>query len=600
MDAGTSRAYRFGPFTVDPDQQILLRDGQPVPLPPKAFDLLLALVEQHGRVVLKKDLLERVWPETFVEEANLSVNVSTLRKVLGDGIIETIPKRGYRVATLVRVVGLAPAGALVDPVLRMGAPPETIADPAIPRARSWLRWAISGVGLVVLVAATAWRVRPLDRPYSLATAPFENPTGNPAAGELAQHLQRTVASRLAAMFGTRVELTPLPAGRAPSAAAARDAGANSVISGRIAQREDEWLVQLELTRARDGALLWSDEYGVTLTGVYAVEDRIVAEIARHLPVALTPADRLALQPHSSSSPEAQQFSDRADVLLYKATPDSLRRSIEYAQRAIAIDPAFGMPYGQIAMAYTLLGVTDVLPPAEAVRLSNEWQQRAVRVDESLYTSHITRLDTKLRGWDWSGPRRAGTLHPFFNDFLVANGRLGEVLAIQEREAAASTGPLPDYFLGKSLYCNRQFEGAAQQYRRALEVDPGFIWPHLELGRTLTARGRYEEAIREIQLAGELRRAAGALGYAYGRSGDRRRAESMLRDLERRAAAEYVTPLNFAWIQIGLGRRDAAFASLRRACDTHVPELMRLKVDPVYDPLRSDLRFAELLACIGVS
>jgi DNA-binding winged helix-turn-helix (wHTH) protein len=204
--AASPAGYRFGSFTVDSQQRVLLRAGELVPVPPKVFDVLFVLVEHAGRVVLKKDLLDQVWPGTYVEEANLSVNISALRRVLGDGVIETIPKRGYRFVMPVEVVTAVeetqPGSSGLD------TPPPLKRLPASPRPGALRRWSLLGLMLVVVAAVIGLRAR--SAPLTVVVLPFANPSRNEIAGSLVEAVSRTVAVRLADMRNRGCRSNPVP------------------------------------------------------------------------------------------------------------------------------------------------------------------------------------------------------------------------------------------------------------------------------------------------------------------------------------------------------------------------------------------------------
>jgi tetratricopeptide (TPR) repeat protein len=315
-----------------------------------------------------------------------------------------------------------------------------------------------------------------------------------------------------------------------------------------------------------------------------------------LPLSFGAAELRRLNPHGAKTPEAQALAERADALMYQVTPASLARSIEYAQQAIALDPTFGLPYGQIATAYALIALTDVMPPAEARARTREWTQRARSVDDQISTSHIATLDTHADTWDWTLMRRAGSLDPFYDYFLIASGRAAELLPSAGNEGAEATF-LGEFHLAQAFFFARQYDRADSHFQKSIELNPTFVWTHYWLGRTATQQHRFGDAVEHFKAAAVLRRTPGALGYALAASGRRREAERMLADLTGRARREYVTPINFAWIEIGLGNREEAFAWLQKACTTHVPEFVNVKVDPIYDPLRLDPRFQSLVACV---
>ena len=596
MGADFRPCYRFASFRLDPGQRALLRDGKPVSITPKVFDLLLVLVENAGRLVLKQDLLDRVWPDTFVEEANLSVHISALRKILGDSAIETVPKGGYRfIAPVETEVPATETAASAHE-----APPRVSVRP---RRYRLAVYAFSLGAMAVAVGAVGLRSVP-PRPFSLAIAPFDNPTRNQVAGPLVEDLTRAVAARLSdARPGLAVKVlrrSDLNAATGRSAVAlGRSLDVDAILTGRIVQKQFDWTFETELVGVSDGSLLWTADYPATLTSVYAVEDQVAAEVARHLPIALSAQELKRFERHGPKNPKAQQLADRADFLMYQATPASLYKSIEYAEQAIALDPTYGLPYGQISSAYALLGHIDAIPPADASRQSRQWLQRARAVDSEIYTSHIAELAADKIGWDWSRLRQAGGLHPFYQDYLVAAGRVDEVLDRQLENVPDHPTYLDDYWRGLHAYFARRYDLAIQFYREALELDPGFPAAHLGLSRTYVQTASYDKALAEARAASELPKSWGVLGHALAVSGRQREARKLLDELTARARTSYVTPLNFAWIHLGLGEKAEAFAWLRKACDSRVEETGRVKADPIYDTVRSDPRFTEIVKCVGL-
>jgi tetratricopeptide (TPR) repeat protein len=292
--------------------------------------------------------------------------------------------------------------------------------------------------------------------------------------------------------------------------------------------------------------------------------------------------------------------DRASVLFYQATPESLKKCIEYSQAAIALDPTYVSPYGEIASAYSLLSLTDVLPSREAHQKVVEWSNKAIAINDSVYISRIALLGEQATyEWDWTGIAKVGRLHPFYANLLKATGRVTELAALTARDADKLTEVIPSYYAAEAFYYNRQYAEAIDQYKRTLELSPSFLPAQFGLGRAYTQANKSDEAIEQTRKAMPLRRTAGWLGYALARFGRRSEASRVLDELKRRAHTEYVSPLNLAWIYIGLADWEQAFTWMQRACDQRVPRLLELRSEPLYDPLRLDPRYRDLIHCVGV-
>jgi tetratricopeptide (TPR) repeat protein len=221
------------------------------------------------------------------------------------------------------------------------------------------------------------------------------------------------------------------------------------------------------------------------------------------------------------------------------------------------------------------------------------------VDSEIYTSHITELSGDRRGWDWSGLHESGGLHPFYQDYLVAAGRVNELIAKELKDVPDHPSYLDDYWRGLHAYFGRRYDLSIQLYREALELNPGFTAAHLGLSRAYAQMNEYEGAVREARAASQMPRSSGALGYALAVRGRQREARALLTELTTRTRTEYVTPINFAWISIGLGAKDDALKWLRLACETKVEETAYVKADPIYDTLRNDPRFSDIVQCVGL-
>jgi len=433
MSHEPSRIYEFGPFRLEGAEHLLLRNGEPVPLQPKAFELLLILVKNHGHLLGKDELLKAIWPDTVVEEVNLANNISILRKALGDGVdglrfIETVPRRGYR---------------FVGPVR-----------------------------------------------------------------------------------------------------------------------------ELTVDERKPSAKRYTDNF------------------------------------------EAYQFYVKGHFFWDKRTEEGIKKSIEYFERAIQLDPNYALAYAGLATSYVTTAYREMVPPAEAGSRAEAAARKALEIDEQLGQAHSALGVLHFRNLEWSeGVRefqRAIDLNPgdstarmWHSYYLMALGRFDE--AVAEAKRALELDPLSliiNTQMGTPFFYMRQYDRAIEQYQKALEMDPQFPPARYWLGRAYTQKGAYSEAIeglRQTVVANpRLKAYITPLAYAYAVSGQRSEAVKLLDELREQAKLRSISAYYIALIYAGLGEEDQAFVWLEKAYQENADGIIFLKVEPGFDRLRSDPRFHDLL------
>jgi len=366
MENKAKGLFEFGPFRLEAAERRLWRDGaEPVQLPPKVFDLLVLLVENRGRLLDKSFLLESLWPGTFVEEANLSVNVSLLRKALGDGAgetyIETVPKRGYRfVASVTELTGPAKASpATVEPEQAIEV--AAVVERPVNRRHRWV-WA--GAGCLILSAILGWVVwrwtlggSRAPQIHSIAVLPFLPLDGNEAHNYLGLGMAEAVVTRLSAIPRITVRPTSavvkyLKSDRDP-VAAGRELQVDAVMVGRIQEYEKRIRVTVRLYRVSDGASIWADKFDDNFTNIFAVQDAISERIADTLALKVTESERQHMTKRSTENTEAYQLYLQGQYLATKRFGESGHQAIEYYQRAVEKDPDYAAAYAALSYSCVL-------------------------------------------------------------------------------------------------------------------------------------------------------------------------------------------------------------------------------------------------------
>lgn len=577
MKDANPKIYQFGCFRLNASEGVLLRRGRPVRLPPKTLDTLMALVENSGHLVTKAELMNRVWPDTHVEEMNLARHVSGLRKVLGRGpssrpYIETVARRGYRFNARV---------SQIEGVAKQAAPPFT----------------------------------------SLAVLPFQNQTSDPALDYLCTGIAEGIINALVQLPHLHVtgrNTTFSYSGRdANLRELGRQLDVQCLLTGRIVKVNDRLVIGAELVDARTGHQLWGEQYNRTTSGTFRVQADIVHAISAALKLRLTKGQTALLaRPHTGDI-EAYHLYLRGRHFYDQWNPAALLNAIQCFERAIAVDPTYALAYAALAdscamvswLAFYLAPPTAARPKVEAATI------KALEYGDWLPEAHLARAGFLLL-YEWNfdeaereyltaiaqAPRN-GSAYDYYALYLTLMGRFLD--ADRALEKALSLDPLsPRGNLNAALnsYCARRFDEAAARYQRILSFDPHFVISHWGLGTVYEAQGAYELAIEPVRqaltMAEQHTAIIATLGYVYARAGRPDEAQRVLTELQAMAPQRYVAPGALALIAMGLGDLDRAFDWLEEGFEQRDTFLLALNTFPIVDSARSDQRFNDLLARIG--
>ena len=552
-------AYEFGPFRLDGRRRLLWRGDELLSVPPKAIDLLSALLEQPGQVVPKEELLRRVWPDTFVEEANLSVNVSILRKALGDGpdgdYIQTVARRGYRFVGHVATTPDAPRTLAVLPFRPLH---EADADEAL------------GLGLAdALISRLASVGRIVVRPTA-AIRRFAAPDAD-----------------------------PLEAGRALRVEAVLDA--------RYRRAEGRLLVSAQLLPVDGSSPLWAERFDEAMTHVFAVEEAIAGRLAASLVVELTADERRRLAHRHTESVAAWQAYARGRYFWARLARPWLEKATASFEEAARLDPAYALPHAGLADVYLAAGLSGGVPPRLAWSLAAQAAERARQRDPLLAEIQVTAGFLRLfEAWDWRGAEagfaRAVELapasvvpHQWHGLVLGLLGRFAE--ARRSLERAAEIDPLSTIvsaLQGMLLAFEGRHEEEVAQQRRTLELDPQHFLGHWALGAALANVSAHDEAVAELRRARELSDGAPFLAPVVARALALAGRTEESRALLAAGGSASGSPYQTATVHLALGDRSRTLELLSAAADQRDPWVVVLAVDPVLRALRGDAAFEALV------
>ncbi len=344
-----------------------------------------------------------------------------------------------------------------------------------------------------------------------------------------------------------------------------------------------------------------------------MQDEIAQAIAREVNVELTPDEQARFANSRTVNPEAHDAYLKGRYFMESPTEERLKKAIEQFEDAIKADPNFALPYSGLADAYSF-GADWYFPAIELMPKAKAAVEKALQLDDSLAEAHTSLALIRYQfDFDWAGSekefRRAIELNPNYafghdqyGSFLAWQGRFDESLA--ELRLASELDPLSAGIttdVGVPLVYQAKYDAAKEQGRKSLELDPGFFFPEFGMGWTDLAAGNFKEAIPELEKARGMDSppfVAGFLGYAYAKSGDRAKAEAIIAKLNQMSSHSFVSPSCTALVYLGLGEKQRALEGLEKAYEVRSQWVSLLKVDRIFDPLRSEPRFIELLKKAG--
>jgi TolB-like protein/DNA-binding winged helix-turn-helix (wHTH) protein/Tfp pilus assembly protein PilF len=531
--------YEFGPFRVDALRRLLLREGNQVRLPAKAFEILLVLLEGKGRLVEKDELMRRVWPDAVVEENNLTVNISALRRSLAESpgehrYVVTVPGRGYQFVADVRQLGgegsqqsqqaalashgfaeisLARAGGNGDakPLLqssRLGfgsgqfAPVQTNGAASHPHPLSSAEYIGDEIKrhkqgvLLFLAALLATTIIVSYLAYSrylgggskagitsIAVLPFANETGDPNAEYLSDGISESLINSLSQLPSVKViarsSSFKYKAREVDLQEVAKALGVEAILTGKVTQRGENLSISVELVHASDKTQIWGEHYDRKMSDFLAVQREITSEIIEKLKLKVSGEEQRSAK-HYTESNEAYQLYLRGRFYWNKRTAEALQKSIEYFNQAIDQDPRFALAYVGLADSYVVPG--NRLPPREAMPKARAAAIRALELDETLAEAHAS-LGRVLAAYDW--------------DWTSAEKEYKRAIELNPRYATAH-----QWYGGYLSAMGRSDEAIAER-KRALELEPLSLVINFELGLAYYYARDYDHAIQQFQKTLEL-------------------------------------------------------------------------------------------------
>jgi TolB-like protein/Tfp pilus assembly protein PilF len=576
--------------------------------------ILCALVEKRGLLVEREELMQRVWPNVFVEDGNLTVNVFALRKALAEGLngvspIETIPKRGYRFVAEVREAASTSELAAYDPRsdnLPMHQPVGGEAVSASPASAE---------------RDLATEAKPLcdetesNAIGSLAVLPLENLSQDPEQEYFADGMTDQLITELASTGTVRVisrtSVQCYKGVRAPLPEVARKLNVHAIVEGTVLRSGGRVRITAQLIDARRDEHLWAETYERDLRNILKLQAEVAQAIAEQVRPTLARGPRLQSKPARPVDPAAFESFVRGRYFWNKRTEESIRKAIDYFRQAIEADPAYAPAYAGMADCYLPLGYHGYLPPADAFPKAKAWAIKALEIDEQLSEARTVLGGVQYKyernpQSAWRELQKAVAVNPnytrarqVYSEFLTSQGEFEP--AAEEIRRALELDPLSPvlYWVDAQVsYLARHYEEAAAICRKSLEVESAYPLTHFMLGLIKEQLGQFGEAVEHLQQAtnsvpscywfqAELARAC-ALG------GKEDEARTILRRFEKLLEEKYVSAYSIAKVYAGLGEREEVLRWLGRALEERSSRTVFLTLDPAFDAFRDNAQFRELL------
>jgi len=651
---------RFGEdFELEAESYTLRRSGRVLKLERIPMEILLFVIEQRGQLVRRDQIVERVWGKDVFLDTDNSINgaIRKIRQILKDDpenpqFIQTVTGRGYRFIAPITEVrprtesqpgntasGLSKVEEAEHKAAEQSSLPTLEAPPNARRDRSfapWKRLVWFAIAAVLVAGVTLYFLSPFSgnrqaisgRRVMLAVLPFENLTGDTGqeyfsdgmTEEMITDLGRFDPQRLGVIARTSVMHYKNP--QIALNQIGRELGVEYVIEGSIRRDVDRVRITAQLIRVKDQTHVWAKQYDRELSHLLVVQGEIAQDIANEIePVLGGPKPLGQLRPATTTSYEAYDLYLKGRFFWNKRSKAGFQQAAEYFQQAIGKDANYARAYAGLADTYGLMSIYLLVPQNEFMPKARAAASKALGIDDTLAEAHSSLgLIAENYDYDWKGAekefRRAielnpdyATAHQWYAEFLAWQGRFSEAFA--ESERARQLDPISLIIAtdhGTILYQTRQYDRAIEECRAILEMDPSFDHARALLAASYVEEGKFAEALREASKLTERAHKPHDSpwtwmdeAFIYGRWGRRVEADHALQRLEE-TVQEMPYGRQFALLRayLSTGRNEQAIKLLQQLAAEQSHIVAPIKVDPMYDPLRADPRFQDLLRRIQLA
>lgn len=627
MKDQSNNLISFAEFELDTVQRRLLRDGEIVALHAKAFDLLTLLVENNGRILSKEEILDTVWENQFVEESNLVVQISNLRKALGETknsprFLLTIPGKGYKfVADIEEDVLVIETHSVAELTIEREEIKSDKLGLVQKKVSNFNRLAIAAIAALFLCFIGYFGYRWFSEPTkntteisqsvsSIAVLPFQFVQPEAQNEGLELGLTESLINRLSSL--KNVSIRPLSAVKKYTPenrdfiTIGNELRVDSVLEGNIQTVGNRIRLTCRLLNTKTGETIWNEQIDEDFTEIFAVQDKISNRVISSLQIVLSEKEKSRFAKNEKQNIEAYKKYLTARYHWNKRNAEGFYESIKFYKEALDLDPTFALAYSGIADSYLLIGLYGIEPTTEAFPKAQSAAEKALEINPETAEAFVSlAMINYLFRYDWKKAEENfrlaidlkpsySTGHQWFGLFLAMNGRTDE--ALKHLSHARELDPLSSSIntdVAFAYYLGNQFDKAIEQLEKTLKSSPDFPNALNHLGMNYVATKRFGEAIAQFEKAKQTSNGSAGtteLIWANGFAGNKEKARQLLTELPK----EKVSPFDLAVIYASLGEKEKAIEYLEESYQKRDPQLVPIKVYPPFASLREEPKFIELL------
>lgn len=627
---------RFGVYEADPRSGELRKHGLRVPLEEKPFQALIILLQHSNQIVTREEFRNLLWPaDVFIDfPHSLNTVIAKARRALNDSaekprFIETVGRHGYRfIEKVIIEMPRAASGAALPALVSSG---QVAARPAVvstaPVAAYWKRlkmagFALASAVLLALVVAVfnpwGWRDAVLGRPgyriRSLAVLPLENLSGDSSQEYFADGMTDELITDLAQIGSLRVisrtSSMQYKYAHKSLPQIAQELNVDAVVEGSVQRTGNRVRIRAQLIEGRHDRHLWAQSYESDLRDVLALEDNVARDIARKIQVEVAPNEKQLRAASSQANPAAYDAYLLGRYYWEQRNEQGLKKSIEYFNQAVALDPNYALAYSGLAGSYHVISSYGIMPADEAIAKSEAMAQKALSLDNNLAEAHAVLADNMTTyHWNWAAAepeyKRAIELNPnyamvrqWYAEYLNAMGRPQEAIAeIKRAQEVDPVSLITNAVMGRVFFMARRYDAAIAQCKKTIEMDPAFPRAYVYMARAYEQKRMYPEAWlsyhkSRVLMGYDAESQAGPLSPKTldAKSYWKQRLTWAQADLKHGRNASFELAVAYS----NLGDKDRAFQWLEKSYQEHSGWMAELKINPMNDPLRADPRFQALV------
>ncbi|PYT01843.1 MAG: hypothetical protein DMF63_03125 [Acidobacteria bacterium] len=604
MDEATEKSdikYEFGKFVLDPQERVLFSNGEPAHLTDKLFDTLLLLVRHNGQLLTKEQMMTSIWEESFVEEGNLTKNISRLRKILNtDGVelIETLPRRGYRFRADIREIE-SETNLLVHRHLRLKVSRGTDSP----------------------VASDNPAAVSLDEIHSVAVLPFQPLGGKGDDNVFGLGISDALITQLTRAGDIQVRPTSsiIRFNTLPQNAilAGRELQVDAVLEGNYQRSEDRMRLTVQMLRSRDGSSLWAESFIAEVEDIFAVQDRIAERVVGALQKKLSDEAKAKLTKRYTENVEAYQEYLRGRVFYNKRTAEGYDIALACFEKAIEVDPSYALAYAGLADIYNLLPLDDGFAPRDCFPKAKAAALKALFIDADLAEAHAALGLALLHyDWNWSGAEvsfqnavkldsNCAAGYMLLGVYLLRVERIGEsLIALKKARELDPFSPTHAVWLAEGLRHVGEIDTSIQLHLETIESFPKFFPAHYHLAFSYIDAGRLDEAElegeRAVALSHENSLTLSLQGILQAAAGDRSAVQATIDKLLRMKDEKYISSVNIASLYAAVHDEAEAIEWLEKGLEERDPNMTWIKFDEEFKFLQHNDRFRKILREVGLN